>query len=665
MVFHLDRVVSVTELRNALRCPRVLALGRSARRAVTFPLGSSCLGAAFHRIVDRFARTVDSPPRGFSSLPEAVPDDRVKAELARWILGFLIDELEANSHYATMPAEVDDLAEALREYAGYLAERVVAFGGKPAETICSVVRSGEHDVEATFEEVGLVLRGRIDALLGTRGSELQVVEYKLTDEANEPLDVAQVALYRELLARAQGLDTHPVILRFGPALSVCSVDIQAADTLWREELLPLLGRIGGWLDSPGSAPATQRLDLCAACPVSRNCREQYPDHFPVRDDPPMAASRPRPGVDGGLQHAADEPPLAETGKDDEGEREARRLQTRILEELRKDGITAVSHEPTVGPTVYVIPVARPRGTVVHLDRAASDVIHRLATTDHVELEYARDGGRRSFVARRPHPRPVWLGPLLGARRAWLSERPGRFVLGQTPEGEILTGDLADSATPHLLIGGQAGSGKSYLLRALVSSLIHFHDPAAMRVTLLDPKRVTFNARSFQSALLMHLDGPVLYGIEDAIPCFERYVAVMEERYSLFADAQVSDLHEYNDVMPRERRLPRHVIVMDEFQDLTADRKAAQKLCFTVARLGAKARAAGVHLILATQRPDRETVPSVLKSNLGGKVALRVASAVNSRVILDRAGAEKLLGKGDLIADLGKGLVRAQAAVVRV
>jgi S-DNA-T family DNA segregation ATPase FtsK/SpoIIIE len=201
MVFHLDRVVSVTELRNALRCPRVLALGRSARRAVTFPLGSSCLGAAFHRIVDRFARTVDSPPRGFSSLPEAVPDDRVKAELARWILGFLIDELEANSHYATMPAEVDDLAEALREYAGYLAERVVAFGGKPAETICSVVRSGEHDVEATFEEVGLVLRGRIDALLGTRGSELQVVEYKLTDEANEPLDVAQVALYRELLAR--------------------------------------------------------------------------------------------------------------------------------------------------------------------------------------------------------------------------------------------------------------------------------------------------------------------------------------------------------------------------------------------------------------------------------------------------------------------------------
>jgi S-DNA-T family DNA segregation ATPase FtsK/SpoIIIE len=258
---------------------------------------------------------------------------------------------------------------------------------------------------------------------------------------------------------------------------------------------------------------------------------------------------------------------------------------------------------------------------------------------------------------------VLLGPLLSLKRDWLAERPGRLVIGQTPDGEVLVGDLADSATPHLLIGGQAGSGKSYLLRTLVSSLVHFHDPAALRMTLLDPKRVTFNAGAFQSAIATHLDGPILYGIEDALPCFERYVEVMEERYVLFERAQVSDLHEYNDAAPAGQRLPRHVIVMDEFQDLTADKKAAQLLCTTVARLGAKARAAGVHLILATQRPDRETVPSVLKSNLGGKIALRVASAVNSRVIIDRPGAEKLLGCGDLMADLGKGLVRAQAALV--
>jgi S-DNA-T family DNA segregation ATPase FtsK/SpoIIIE len=227
----------------------------------------------------------------------------------------------------------------------------------------------------------------------------------------------------------------------------------------------------------------------------------------------------------------------------------------------------------------------------------------------------------------------------------------------------VTGDLADSATPHLLIGGQAGSGKSYLLRALVAGLVHFHDPSAIRVTLLDPKRVTFNVAGFQAAISAHLEGPILYGIEDALPCLERYINEMEERYAIFEQAQVADLHEYNSTQPRAKRLVRHVIVMDEFQDLTAEKHGAKQLCAVVARLGAKARAAGVHLVLATQRPDRETVPPVLKSNLGGKIALRVASAINSRVILDEKGAESLLGRGDLLANLGKGLVRAQAAVV--
>jgi S-DNA-T family DNA segregation ATPase FtsK/SpoIIIE len=258
---------------------------------------------------------------------------------------------------------------------------------------------------------------------------------------------------------------------------------------------------------------------------------------------------------------------------------------------------------------------------------------------------------------------VLLGPLLAAKRQWLEERPGRFVVGEEPTREILVGDLADPATPHLLIGGQAGSGKSYLLRTLVSSLVHFHAPSLVRLTLLDPKRVTFNAAGFASAIATHLDGPVLYGIEEAVPCFERYVDVMEERYKLFEKEQVSDLYEYNAAVGEGRRLARHVIVMDEFQDLTSQRKAAQEFCDAVGRLGAKARAAGVHLILATQRPDRETVPPLLKANLGGKVALRVASAVNSRVVLDKTGAETLRGNGDLFADFGKGLVRAQAALL--
>jgi S-DNA-T family DNA segregation ATPase FtsK/SpoIIIE len=138
---------------------------------------------------------------------------------------------------------------------------------------------------------------------------------------------------------------------------------------------------------------------------------------------------------------------------------------------------------------------------------------------------------------------------------------------------------------------------------------------------------------------------------------------MEERYKLFEAAQVMDIEEYNEQARQSERLNRRVLVIDEFQDLFTDKASSQAFFAGVRRLGAKARAAGVHLILATQRPDRETVPPIIKSNLGGKIALQVASQTNSRIILDQGGAERLLGKGDLLASLGRGVVRAQAPLL--
>lgn len=339
------------------------------------------------------------------------------------------------------------------------------------------------------------------------------------------------------------------------------------------------------------------------------------------------------------------------------------MQGLILAELKRAGIHATSPSVTVGPTIYEIEVSRPRGRVRDLDRAAEDVRHHLASEHHVTAELEERAGRRIFVVRRAEPRTVHLGPLLAQARDWLAARPGRFVVGQRPTGEVLAGDLADSSTPHLLVGGQSGSGKSFLLRSLVASLVHYHPPSAIRFVLVDPKRVTFQIPSFQAAVGAHLDGPIVFDVDSALPVLERLVEVMEERYGLFEAAKVNDVGEYNDGRPDHERLERRVVVVDEFQDLTADKATQQRFFGVVRRLGAKARAAGVHLVLATQRPDRETVPGIIKTNLGGKVALRVASAVNSRIILDQPGAEKLLGKGDLLADLGHGLVRAQAPVL--
>jgi DNA segregation ATPase FtsK/SpoIIIE, S-DNA-T family len=126
---------------------------------------------------------------------------------------------------------------------------------------------------------------------------------------------------------------------------------------------------------------------------------------------------------------------------------------------------------------------------------------------------------------------------------------------------------------------------------------------------------------------------------------------------------VSGIEEYNERAGSARRLERRVLVVDESQDLVAERDEAQAFFGGIKRLGAKARAAGVHMILATQRPDRNTVPPAVMANLGGRVALQVASQTNSRIILDEGGAERLLGKGDFLANLGHGVVRAQALMI--
>jgi DNA segregation ATPase FtsK/SpoIIIE, S-DNA-T family len=318
----------------------------------------------------------------------------------------------------------------------------------------------------------------------------------------------------------------------------------------------------------------------------------------------------------------------------------------------------------VGPTLYEIEVTRPRGSVRQLDLAAADVRHRLGS-EGIDAEYEVRGGRRIFVIRRPNPRRVSLAPLLAERRAYLSERPGRFVVGQRPTGEILVGDLSDSSTPHLLIGGQSGSGKSFLLRALVASLLHYHPPSAIRFVLVDPKRVTFNVAQFKSAVSAHLESPIVYDTEEGIPIVERLIETMDERYLLFENASVADIDEYNETCAQSGSpsLERKIVVIDEFQDLAADKAGSKPFFDGIKRLGAKARAAGLHLILATQRPDRDTVPPILKTNLGGKIALRVATLTNSRIILDEGGAERLLGKGDLLANLGHGVIRAQAALL--
>lgn len=201
-------------------------------------------------------------------------------------------------------------------------------------------------------------------------------------------------------------------------------------------------------------------------------------------------------------------------------------------------------------------------------------------------------------------------------------------------------DLAE--LPHLLIAGTTGSGKSVFVKTLIASILYHLTPNEARLVLIDPKRVEFGI--FASSLFCACD--IITDFEDVPPVFSALVAEMERRYLCLEQAGVSDLSQYNASVSPDQRLPYVVVVVDEFADLLMQN--AEGFEQPAIRLAQKARACGIHLVLATQRPSADVIRGLLKTNIPGRIALSVSSKIDSKIILDMTGAESLTGKGDLI-----------------
>jgi S-DNA-T family DNA segregation ATPase FtsK/SpoIIIE len=196
--------------------------------------------------------------------------------------------------------------------------------------------------------------------------------------------------------------------------------------------------------------------------------------------------------------------------------------------------------------------------------------------------------------------------------------------------------------PHLLIAGTTGSGKSIFLKTLIASIMYHLTPDEVRLVLIDPKRVEFGI--FSSSPFCACD--IITDFEKVPPIFEALVSEMEVRYELLERAGVSGIRQYNaDVEPQLRR-PYIVVVVDEFADLLMQN--VEGFEDAIIRLAQKARASGIHLVMATQRPSADVIRGLLKTNIPGRIALTVSSQVDSKIILDTIGAESLTGKGDLI-----------------
>jgi DNA segregation ATPase FtsK/SpoIIIE, S-DNA-T family len=659
-------VVSVTEVRNALRCPRIFALGRrTGGREVAFPVTASALGAAFHRIVSAFSATGASPSAALAELEPGASEATIASVLAGALLDHAAAEVERMPSYASMPAELDDLAEALRELARYLAKEAHALGGKPEEALARLLERSEMELADTLETgdgQAVLLTGRLNALHSRAQAAIDVVEYKLGSESNDELDRTQVALYRHLLRDAQEIDAQPAVLRFQPRLTSTRLDRSASDALVRERLLPLVRNMAGWAAEGSLVPGPAQPDLCPCCPVRTACAATYPEYLASRDQPPAGAARPLPDASGdSVLPARAAAPAAPRGDDHAGHEEAEELRQAIEHNYRRQGIHVNVGETKIGPRLVALEVRAGRGSIRNVDRGAGEVEHRLQAKLNVAANYVKNGGSRHFEVALRRERTVLLTAALQRCESFLRAKTGRFVVGEDIAGEVVVGDLSEPTTCHLLIGGAPGSGKSVLLQTMIASLAHFHTPDAVRFTLVDARRASFH--SFRTSLATHLAHPICHDVKQAIEILEGLVSEMEDRYLEFEGTGSENLDEYNEAVAVERRMARHVVVVDEFADLLAQKHVRESFLSVVLRLCAKARAAGIHLVLASQRLDAKTVPGVIRTNLVGRIALRVPDAAASRIVLGAKGAERLLGKGDLYADFGNGPIRAQAAVV--
>jgi hypothetical protein len=233
-------------------------------------------------------------------------------------------------------------------------------------------------------------------------------------------------------------------------------------------------------------------------------------------------------------------------------------------------------------------------------------------------------------------------------------------IGEDRVGKVVALNFSSSNTPHLLIGGTTGSGKSEALNTILYGLVRYYGEKELRLLLVDPKGTELQSFSDHPSL----ERDIGWDDQDAVEILVRCVDEMQARYSRFRGIKKRSLPEYNAVAEDGERLPWWVVVLDEYADLTSDPDSKKQIEDNLKRLAQKARAAGIHVIIATQNPKGDVISTNLRSNLPAQLALRVKSGTESRVIMDEAGAESLNGMGDAFLKSAKGLIRVQCAKVR-
>jgi S-DNA-T family DNA segregation ATPase FtsK/SpoIIIE len=311
----------------------------------------------------------------------------------------------------------------------------------------------------------------------------------------------------------------------------------------------------------------------------------------------------------------------------------------------------------IGPRVTQFTMKPPTGVKLTKITALENNLALDLAAHSIRME-APIPGKRAVGVEVPNIKPamVRVSSLLQSREWQTAKSPLSFVIGKDISGQPVLADLAKM--PHMLVAGMTGSGKSVMINTFLTSLLYRNSPSDLKLILVDPKQVEMGLYKD----IPHLLTPVINEPEKCISALKWAVAEMERRLRTMAEVGKRNIDEYNQ-LKNEEGMPYIVIVVDELADLMM--MAARDVEALIVRLAQKARAAGIHLVLATQRPSVDVITGLIKANVPARFAFTVASQVDSRTIIDQMGAEKLLGRGDMLlltTDMPKPK-RVQAALI--
>lgn len=363
------------------------------------------------------------------------------------------------------------------------------------------------------------------------------------------------------------------------------------------------------------------------------------------------------------------------------EEEQRANGARIVTTLRNYGIEIESIKATVGPTVTLYEIVPKAGVrVAKIQSLENDIMLSLSATGIRIIAPMPGKGTIGIEVPNEKPQIVSMHSLIASKR-FQDEQKMRLPIayGRTITNEVFMFDLAK--TPHLLVAGATGTGKSVAINAIITSLLYKKHPAELKMVLVDPKMVEFAP---YKPLLKHYlaampetdpEQVVITDCDKVVNTLNSLVIEMENRYKLLMDAGVRNLEDYNDKFVKRRLnpnklvadslhhqfLPYIVMIIDEYGDFIM--QAGKQVETPIARITQKARAVGMHMILATQRPSVNIVTGVIKANIPTRIALRTQSVIDSRTVLDAKGAEQLIGRGDSLYAGNASITRVQCAFV--